>query len=214
MSKQINRTGDQARQLFADARVIAMEIDAALESLVVGLAGWPAKTPGASPDAARELVECGVGGCERWRPCEVHSPKVTLTGPEALADQGDQARDDLEALTEHVRQLAHHARAAARLTHKWAWSSPSESMVRDALSAIDGDIWCEHCVRFGEHNPREETRKLCTFCRQFARDWKRRPPREIWAARNARNGRIDVTTIERILAKVKAEEKTSRKASA
>lgn len=203
-------TADQARQALLDARVLVVEIDAALRALDVGLAGWPAKTPGASPDVPAELVECGVGGCSNWRPCEDHSPKVQMTGPEALADQGDQARRDLERLREHVRLVAHHARSAARLTHKWAWDAPNESMVRDALAAVDGDIWCEHCVRFGEHNPREEGRKLCSFCRRFERDWKRRPPREIWQARNARGGKIDITTIERVLARVKAEAEEKR----
>ena len=88
-------------------------------------------------------------------------------------------------------------------------------MVTDALAAIDGDIWCAHCVRFGEHNPREEGRTLCEFCRRFERDFKRRPPREIWHARNARGGRLDVGTIERILKQVKrteAEDKERTKA--
>lgn len=205
-------TGDRARQAFTDMRVVTIEVDAAVQALEVGTAGYPTQTPGASPLEARPLEECPHPECDRWKPCEVHDPAagVELTGPEALAGQGDVARQDLERLVEHVRQVAHHARAAAAITHRWAWSSPTESMVADALAAIDGDIWCQHCVRFGEHNPREEDRTLCSWCRQFERDWKRRPPREIWEARNARGGRLDVSTIERILKQVKRTESLDR----
>ena len=206
MSTKHQRASDQARQALVDARVLSIEIDAALRSLEVGLAGWPERTPGAAPAVARPLTPCHVDECEQWRPCPEHGDDVELTGPERSASQGDKARRDLEQLLDHVRLAAHHTAAAVTVAHRWAWDAPDESMVKDALAAIDGDIWCEHCIRFGEHNPRVTSRKLCAFCRSFKSDWKTLPSREIWAARNARGGRIDVATIERILANAKRQE--------
>jgi hypothetical protein len=203
MSTKNQRASNQARQALVDARVLAIEIDAALRGLEVGLAGWPERTPGAAPAESGPLTQCHVDGCEHWRPCPEHGDDVELTGPERAAVQGDKARVDLDRLLEHVRLAAHHTAAAVAVAHRWAWDAPDESMVQDALAAIDGDIWCEHCIRFGEHNPRETTRKLCTFCRSFKKDWKTLPSREIWAARNARGGRIDVATVERILSNAK-----------
>jgi hypothetical protein len=180
--------------------VLVTEIDAALSSLDVALAGWPESTPGAAPEESRPAVPCRADEqCTHIEPCPVHGEEpVHLTGPERGAETGDRARAELERLVEHVRQLAHHARAAATITHRWAHGAIDQPTVRDLLGAIDAGIWCSHCVRFGEHEPREEGRKLCAFCRRFQLDWGDLPSLEIWEARNARGGRLDVGTIERL----------------
>jgi len=199
-------TNDQARAALSSATLLVREIDAALAALELGLAGWPESTPGAAPPEAQPAVPCRDPDCTHVRPCPVHDEApVALTGPERGAEHRDPARADLDRLVEHVRLVAHHAAAAVAITHRYAYAGVNEGTVTAQLAAIDAGIWCEHCVRFGEHNPREEGRKLCEFCRTFQRDWKHLPSRDIWQARNARGGRLDVGTIERLLRRAKLE---------
>lgn len=208
-TKNPSRPNDQAREALLNVTVIVTELDVALRSLDVALAGWPESTPGAAPADSRPAVPCRHDEqCTHIEPCPVHGEEpVHLTGPERGAQQGDRARVELDRLLEHVRQVAHHARAAAAITHRWAHGAVDQPTVRDLLGAIDAEIWCQHCVKFGEREPREEGRKLCAFCRRFQLDWGRLPPVEVWEARNARGGKIDVTTIERQLRIAKQREK-------
>lgn len=199
MSMKSRRPNDQAREALLNTQLVVTELAVALSTLDVSLAGWPEQTPGAAPADPRGAQPCRNDDCTHIRPCPVHDDDpVKLTGPERNADQFDEARRDLGALLEHVRLLAHHARAAAVVTHRWAQTGVTKSTVADTLAAIDAEIWCSHCVQFGEHNPREEGRTLCRFCRSFKVDWKLLPSREIWSARNARGGRLDVATIMRL----------------
>lgn len=204
---------ETARSLLVDAAIVAATIDAALPALERGLAGWPTSTPGAGPVETAPLQPCRDADCTNVRPCPDHDDEpVELTATERTADQADPARHDLDRFERALRHAAVNLTIAARLSQSWAWGGMTATEVAGKLAAIDGDIWCTNCVRFGERNPKEETRTECSFCRQFRLDYKRAAPREIWAARNARGGRIDVGTIDRILARMKVEEK-ERKAA-
>lgn len=208
---QRTRTAERARIALIDANVIAVTIDTALAAIDRGLAGWPTSTPGASPLETPPATPCRDRDCTHLRPCPIHDEEaVELTAIERTANEGDKARRELEQLDEAVRLAAHHLGVAARISQSWAWEGLTQSAVSARLVAVDAGVWCSNCVKFGEHNPREENRTECKFCREFRRDFKRPAPKQIWDARNARGGRIDVGTIDRILKRLDAEQKARR----
>lgn len=204
------RPTDQARDALVNITVIASELPAALRAIDEALSGWPEQTPGAAPPEPGPARPCTDDDCTNVRPCPVHDrddmvDPVKLTGPERGAELGDKARRDLEQLRASLRRLDSHAVLAAGIVHRWAHGGLAASTVVERLVAADALIWCSHCAKFGRHEPREQGRQggkprtLCAFCRSFQVDWKVLPSREIWDARDARGGRLDVATIERIL---------------
>lgn len=239
MSRQ-TRVSNQARTIHLNSTIYATCIDDALTNLDLGLAGWPETTPGASPPGTRPLTECRHKECSNTTPCPTHdtdpyatnygpaslkrddpthqlghAPAEKLTPTERLADQHDKAAVDLDALIEHARQANHHIEAAAAIAKRWAYTGINDTTVRARLVAIDSELWCASCSRYGRHEPRKEGRTECDFCagfreRRFKRSsggiWQA-PPKEIWDARDARNGRLDETTIIRILKRVEIDRK-------
>lgn len=183
MSTKTRRPNDQARTALTNTQIVAIEIDAALIALDQALAGWPEQTPGASAVEAAPPRPCTHGECTHIRPCPVHEADdlapVKLTGPERAAQQGDRARVDLDALLEHVRLLAHHARAAADITHLWSQAAVTSSEVAERLD----QIWCRNCLRHNVHNVRDENHADCKACRTFRARWKRDAPKAIIDAR-------------------------------
>lgn len=145
-----------------------------------------------------------------------HAPTQQLTPTERLAGQYDKASADLDAMIEHSRLADHHLEAAAAIAKRWAFIGIDDSTVQARLIVIDSELWCTSCTRYGRHEPRKEDRTECDFCSGFReRRFKRTsggiwqaPPKEIWDARDARNGRLDETTIIRILKQVEADRKT------
>lgn len=203
----------QARNTLVDATTLTLTIGDALTNLDRGLAGWPTTTPGASPIQATPAQPCNHPDCTHIRPCPTHDPEpVTLTRPEQLADQGDRARHDHERLIEAIRQAAHHLAVAARISATWAWQGLNDTQISARLVAVDAGIWCNNCITYGEHEPRLEGRTECSFCWHFRIDHGRSAPKAIWTARNARGGRIDIATIQRILREL--DEETKRKRAA
>lgn len=222
---------DQARQIYLDAYTLAGLIDDATHNLDLGLAGWPTSTPGASPAAAGELRECPRKDCNESVPCPVHDkdetadtfgpvetewghqPAEKTTATERLATTRDKAADDLQAITEAIRKAVHHTAIAATIANQWAHAGIDETTVKARLVAIDAEIWCANCVRYGRHEPRAKDRTECDFCSAFRQQRKRGAPKEIWDARDARNGRLDETTISRILKQIDTERKAAAAAA-
>ena len=138
MNTPRRRPNDEARTALVNVELIAIEIDTALIAIDRALAGWPEQTPGAAPAEARPPAPCTH--CTHIRPCPTHDAdliaegQVKLTGPERGAAQGDRARIDLERLVDHVRLLAHHARAAADITHHWSAGAISSAEVAEKLA--------------------------------------------------------------------------------
>lgn len=197
-----------ARITLVDATVTATLIDEAVINLELGLSGWPEQVPGASPASAAGTRECPRKDCNRDAPCPEHNPDglIRLTITEKLGLTPDRARRDLEALAHAVRVMAHHAREAAKICSSWQLGL-NDDEITNRLVTIDAQIWCENCSRYGRHEPRKQGKTECDFCdgfreRRFKRTggglWQA-PPKEIWDARDARNGRLDETTITRIL---------------
>lgn len=198
----------RAEHALTDATTISVTIAAALTNLDLALAGWPTSTPGASPLQAGPAAPCRDEQCTNIRPCPVHDDEpVELTSTERLANDTDRARRQLDYLHDHIRKAEHHLAQAAAISHRWAWHGIDQTTVKARLTAIDASIWCENCSKFGRHEPREQGRKECRDCANFRRDYKRTMTKPFWDAKDARNGRLDVGTIERILKRVKAEEK-------
>jgi len=198
-----NPTPQHATTALTDITTIASWINPAIANLQQNQAGWPTSTPGAAP-AEAHTTACAHPDCTHDRPCPTHDTEpVTLTPTERCAATHDPATADLDQLHTDLRQLATIAARAARIVTRWAHPGLNRTQIADQLAAIDAVIWCSNCTRYGRHEPREEDRTECTFCRQFRRDYKTAAPKEIWDARDARNGRIDQTTIQRILRQVK-----------
>lgn len=183
MSTKSRRPNDQARAGYANAHLVALEIDAALVAIDQAMAGWPEQTPGASNVEAAPARPCTRDDCTHIRPCPVHDvdelDPVKLTGPERGAQQGDRARTDLVALVEHVRLLAHHAARAADITHHWSKAAITTAEVAERLD----QIWCRNCLRHNVHNVRDESHADCKACRTFRARWKRDAPKAIIDAR-------------------------------
>lgn len=206
------RQDQQAQQITIDATVIKLGLHAALHAIDEARAGWPTSTPGCSPITGI-ITECPHDDCANTRPCPTHdTAHVQLTATEQNAATHDQAGIDHDRIHADLNHAATTLARLANLVTKWAWGNLNDSQISARLTAIDASIWCKHCSRYGRHEPREETRQECTFCRQFAKDYKQPPPKEIWDARDARNGRLDQTTILRILKQVKARQAAEAKA--
>lgn len=205
---------DQTRQIYLDAYTLAGLIDDALHNLDLGLAGWPESTPGASPASPQPPGECHHRECSNTTPCPVHNPDAGqhLTATERLAGQPDKAARDLELLLDDIRKACHHAARAASIVARWQ-IGVGDDTVKARLVAIDAEIWCQNCSRFGRHEPRKAGYLECDFCLGFRQQRKRPAPKEIWDARDARNGRLDETTITRILKQLDADRKAANNAA-
>lgn len=195
-----------AQRTLTDATITTINLNSAINNLNDHLAGYPETTPGAAPAEAQPPTPCTHNTCTHIRPCPKHDDHTQLTTVERLATQPDKARTDLEQLNEHLRLAAHHTAQTAILTTKWATNHRLDQATYDA------HIWCTNCIGYGEHNPRETDRTECRFCSAFRREHKIPAPREIWNAKNARNGKIDQATVARILRNVKAEQKAKKAA--
>jgi hypothetical protein len=200
MSRTAN---DRARTILTDATIIATLINAALANLDLGLAGWPEQTPGASPTQAQGAIECSHPDCNESLPCDLHSGGLPY----------DKASHDLEQLLEAIRQTAHHTRLAAAIVTRWGYAGLNEATVTQRLLTIDATIWCAHCSQFGRHEPRAKDQTECEWCATFRVRYKRPPPKIIWDARDARNGRLDETTITRLLKQVDTDRKAAQAAN-
>lgn len=203
------RPANQARAALLDAAVIAATIDAALGALEVGLGGFPTSTPGAGPsspqtDAGEPDVVPELAGDE----CG-HQPAETSTPVEISAAQFDKARADQAVLLKSLDTASRQLARAAGVCHRWAFAGVDATTVTARLVSIDQDIWCQHCSTFGRHEPRKDGYLKCDWCQTFTERYKRPPPKEIWDARDARGGRLDLTTISRILAQLRAERKAA-----
>ena len=206
MNTPRRRPNDEARTALVNVELIAIEIDTALIAIDRALAGWPEQTPGAAPAEARPPAPCTHPDCTHIRPCPTHDAdliaegQVKLTGPERGAAQGDRARIDLERLLDHIRLLAHHARAAADITHHWSVGAISSAEVADKLE----QIWCRNCQRHGVHNVRDGAHLDCAECRRFRSRWKRDAPKLIIDARG-RGKNLSEADEKRILDRDKRE---------
>jgi len=169
------RTSTQARNILTDATVIATLIDAALTALDIGLQGWPETTPGASPASQGPATQCnhrnftGDNDCTKNRPCPDHGEAdgVHLTTTERFGTTPDQARHDLDALTEHIHQAAHHTAKAARITHRWGLKGVTDTEITIGLTERLEDIWCRNCAKAGISTVHRIGRQECAFCEQF-----------------------------------------------
>lgn len=218
-----SHTANDVRRALTDVTFVATTIDSTLITLQDWIGGFSTSVSGARSVDPVPPVECPEDECEHVLPCPEHD---RLTATERLAAGTDPAQAARDRLAGHVAQLAHHAQAAAELCRRWGLAGLNSAQVADRLTAIDAGIWCSNCSRFGRHEPREEGRACCRFCAMFRRDhpqdpkWakvrKRTewPPLEIWEARDARNGRIDETTIKRILTRLEVGDRAGVKRSA
>lgn len=203
MTSTPRRIDQQTQQIILDATTIRVALTPALARLEDALAGWPTSTPGASPLTA-SVTECSHHDCANTRPCPDHdTTHIRLTATEQNASHPDKARNDRDRIITDINQAAIILARLANTISSWAFGNLNDQQIASRLTAIDASIWCSHCTQYGRHEPREQGRTECTFCRQFRQDYKQPPPAEIWAARDARNGRLDQTTILRLLKQVK-----------
>lgn len=214
-----------ARQALVDLSVAVAELPSAMSALEEMMGGWPSQVPGAAPSSGERAVgECRVlvhgTPCALPLPCEEHDD-VELTEVERQVEQGDRARRDAEQLQVELAEIGRRVQRLARLVRAWSSPSPDRSAVAVALGAFDREVWCHHCLKQGRHNPRHvvdpksgRTRELCQFCHEFALRHNEPPPREIWLARDARGGRLDETTIKRIMREVRDRRKAAQRSPA
>lgn len=203
----------EAQQAVLAATVISTGLHAALANIDIALSGWPTSTPGAGPQES-VVQPCKNVDCTHIRPCPVHEKdRVHLTPLEDAAINGDRAKRELDQLARDIHHLAVTAGRCARTITGWAHPGLNDTEIRKQLAAVDATIWCTNCSRYGRHEPRAEDRTECDFCARFRRDYKTACPKEIWDARDARGGRIDLTTIDRILKRVKTERAEAKKAA-
>jgi hypothetical protein len=233
----MTRAANQARTALLDTTALAATIDAALAALDTALAGWPTSTPGAAPAESGPLPEgvcdehLGTGTvisgpeprrvplvCGRALPCAEH-PTTATSIVERIAGT-DRARSALDDLTEHTRQLAHHARAAATLALLWGSPALDKTAISRRIGEIDAGIWCVNCVRHGYRNNRIEGEQRCSFCGDFLRNWLRKEdgkgieaPKEVLDLRSAKS-RLYETDITRILARLGLEWKRPKRKKA
>jgi hypothetical protein len=201
-------------QAMLSTTVVSTGLLAALANLDVALAGWPTSTPGAGPQETLPTSPCRDEQCTHIRPCPIHDKdRDHLNILEQAALNGDSVRIDLADLERDIRAMAHHAARASRIVTRWAHRGLTDTEIRQQLVAVDASIWCKNCSRYGRHEPRAQDLTECDFCSRFRRDYKVACPREIWDARDARGGRIDLTTIDRILKRVKQERAEAKKAA-
>lgn len=204
----------EAQQAVLAATVISTGLHAALANLDVALSGWPTSVPGAGPQES-VTVPCKNTDCTHIRPCPVHDKDRThLTPLESAAVNGDQARHTLEQLARDIHHLAIVTRRTANTITAWAHPGLTDAEIRKQLAAVDATIWCKNCSRYGRREPKAKDLTECDFCYRFRNDYKTACPKEIWDARDARGGRIDLTTIDRILKRVKQERAEAKKAAA
>lgn len=196
-------TRPNVQTILTDLTVTATLDQAARSYADDYLAGWPTTTPGASPAEQGPVLECPRRDCNQSRPCPTHDGGLTR----------DKVITELDQYLADLRTLAYHAERAARFTTFYGLPGLNEASVKKRLFTIDAAIWCENCSLYGRHEPRKADKTLCDFCDGFGERRFRRanggiwqaPPKEIWDARDARNGRIDETTILRILRNLEAD---------
>lgn len=173
-----------------DAMTASAYIADALDSIETAKNGWPTQTPGANPN---------TGG----------TPQAN-GGP----DNGitpDKARDDQKTLTRAIHAASKELRIIARITQTWAIPSLDGTTVRERLSAIDTNIWCNNHSKYFMNEPRRTNGPTCDFCHDFATRHKRAAPIEVLDYR-ARYGRLTESQIRRLLDKAIIREKEERKA--
>lgn len=154
----------QAHQILTDATTIATLIAPALANLDLGLAGWPASTPGASPAEGSGSSECPRRDCTNERPCHTHGDDVALTATERLGLAPDKARGDLEALLDAVRAMAHQGAIAQAIVRRWGLPGVDETTVKHSLLERMDQIWCSNCAKAGISTVHLEGRTECRFC--------------------------------------------------
>lgn len=201
----MSRITDLARINLVDATTISALASTALASIHDSLGGYPASTPGAAP-AGPAIMPTYNGLCqepdcnEPNRPCPEHDTPVTLTGPERLASaRPDPAAADLARLAKDLAEANVLLARCARIMVRWGIPAVNDQTVSQRLAAIDEGIWCRNCTRHGQKNPREAEHVECWWCRGFRNDYGLPASKAIWDAKDARSGRMDVQTIERIL---------------
>lgn len=161
----------QAHQILTDATTIDTLIAPALANLDLGLAGWPASTPGASPAEGSGSSECPRRDCTNERPCHTHGDDVALTATERLGLAPDKARGDLERLVEIQRIVAPLEAEAAAICSWWGLNGIDDTTVKNKLKGsvkerLDA-IWCRNCARAGVPTCSRIGRQECSFCESF-----------------------------------------------
>lgn len=201
-----NTTVTNTRTLVTDANVIASLVEAALYKLDRERGGYPTSSVGAAPVEAAGATQCGHldehgdPDCTHTRPCPDHDDEPGPdTSTERLALQTDRAARAEAALHKAIKKAATYAAVAARLATEWGNDGLDKTAVKERLAAIDSELWCRNCIRYGQKNVRDGQHTECSFCRSFRADFGLSPDAAIFQARDARGGRIDWGTIERIL---------------
>lgn len=206
------RPATQAHTLATNATIIAALITPTINNLNLSTGGYPATTPGAPPATPTGSLECGAPDCTNERPCNLHGDDVTLTTTERQATQHDQALTDLQALRDHLRQADHHANRAAQICTQWGHPGLTDTDIKTRLRTIDTQIWCEHCSRFGRHEPRAKDRLWCNPCIDFQTRYKRPPDPAQYEAYDARGARWETQTVHRIIRRTDNERKARQAA--
>lgn len=204
-------TATRARACVLEAHSLAATIDAALDD--TDLAGYPTRSAGAG-DTGTATVELACDQCGEPQPCRTHRLDLTsdpgdkhelghlstknTSLTESTALTGDRARQDLEALHEHVRLAIHHLRRAAKISVARGTIRLNEKAVTNRIHEATKEIWCENCTKIGQRNIRLTGSELCEFCDDHRKKWKRPPSKRIWECRNARGGSIYPNDIQRI----------------
>lgn len=170
----MSRTPDQARHLFADAHIVATDIDAAIRALQDSRGGYPSSTPGAAPSTSSTVVDDPEG-------------RVNLTQPERDAMTIDRARLDHIALTLAVRRAAAHTAKAAAIVNRWANPADTDTSVAKKLAGAERDIWCRNCATHGVNNVSEPNRIDCKFCATIRRTYGTPPNRALLELHGYRN---------------------------
>ena len=192
----------RAEVILLDARTLRALIQPALEALDVGMAGWPASTPGANPDtppAPTVMADIDDGPGARQQ----------STATERAALDRDPARTDLDAMLKHLSAAETATRAAAIIAARWATPTMPKAHVEQRIAEID--IWCTNHLRHQMREPRTEGATVCHYCASFQADYKRHAPVEVLDYR-ARYGRINAMQITRILQQIKDREKAAKRA--
>lgn len=188
MSRRRTRTAVHVDAIMLEATTLVAIIEPALMGLDTGKAGHPTHTPGANPNSTPSTGPDAITGSTTER--------AALTP--------DRADLDEQALYKAIRAAHTQLRLATILARRWA--NPTTIDVPTRIAAIDQDLWCDNCGRWGFHNVRRPNGKHCEFCAGFNSTWKQLPPRDVLELQAAK-GRIYVNDIRRILARQKQQTK-------
>lgn len=201
----------RAHEALLDITVLRTLIDPALLALDAGLSGWPTTTPGANPGSSSG----------RGRAPRTIDPRDAVRGDDGLdrnrgaerdALGSDPARRSLEALDEHLRLAADHARAAAVIVGQWAQVRVDATTVTKQLAIADTALWCTNHLRHNGREVRREGGTLCEFCSGFQVQYKRLPPANVldWRGRGIR---LDAVKVAMLLRQTDDANRKKRRAS-